>query len=129
MNIDTEEYKELKFLFFLNLSPIIAFLNVNDRKMLAQAIFDFQPKSELLSFVRKELLWKLTNVELTDSGGMIDALLTSIDLANGGKITDAAAAYFKAVAPSITDPNAVKMLNTFLEMDVVPKTIKRKIGG
>ena len=128
MNIDTTEYQSYKFLFFLNLSPIISFLNVSDRKMLAQAIFEFEPQSELLKFVKRELLWKLVNTEVTDTGGMIEQMLSAMDMANGGKITDAAAAYFKAVAPQITDPGAVKMLNVFLELDAVPKTIKRKIG-
>ena len=128
MNTDTEEYRTYKFLFFLNLSPIVSFLNVSDRKILARAIFEFEPQSELLKFVKKELLWKLMNIELTNAGEMIEPMLNAMDMANGGKITDAAAAYFKAVAPHITDPSAVKMLNVFLELDAVPKTIKRKIG-
>ena len=128
MNIDTEEYKRYKFLFFLNLSPIVSFLNVNDRKSLAQAIFEFEPQSELLRFVKKELLWKLTNIELTNAGEMIEPMLSAMDMANGGKITDAAAAYFKAVAPQIIDPGAVKMLNVFLGLDAVPKVVKKKIG-
>ena len=128
MNIDTTEYQSYKFLFFLNLSPIISFLNVSDRKMLAQAIFEFEPQSELLKFVKRELLWKLVNTEVTDTGGMIEQMLSAMDMANGGKITDAAAAYFKVVAPQITDPSAVKMLNVFLSLDAVPRSIKKKIG-
>lgn len=125
-DISVEEYKQYRFLFFLNFGPAIGSLPVGDRKILAEALLELNPQSELLKFVKHELLYKLTHQLVSEGAEVVQSLLLSLDKMYGGKLSQGIITYFKVNYSSLSDEGK-KFFNKLMTMSVIPRNIKANL--
>ena len=123
--VDLEEYKKYRFLYFMNFSKLLAILDVSDRKILASALMEFEPQGDMLKFVKKEVLYKLSHEPISQGGEMINSLLFSFDKMQGGNISKAMSMYFSEVYSSL-DETGRKFVDAISKMKIIPAYIKKQ---
>jgi hypothetical protein len=124
VSVDIDEYRKYKFLYFLNFSKAISVLGIDDRKILAAALLDFQPEGEMLNFVKGEILYKLTHEPINGGAETIQSVLSMIDKMNGGQISNALKTYFAEQYETL-DEKGKQFFDKVLQMSVLPKYIKK----
>ena len=117
------EYKQYRFLFFLNFAPAIGSLPIGDRKILAEALVQLNPSSELLQFVKRELLYKLTHEAVSGGSEIIQSLLMSMDKMYGGKLSQGVIGYFKANYDTLS-PEGKEFFGRIMTMSIIPNHVK-----
>lgn len=122
-DISVDEYKQYRFLFFLNFAPAIGSLPVGDRKILAEALVQLNPSSELLKFVKRELLYKLTHEAVSGGAEIVQSLMLSMDKMYGGKLSQGIIGYFKANYGTLSEDGKA-FFNKIMTMSVIPNHVK-----